>query len=67
MNLLKYALLLIATVGQVIGILLLFINLVWAGIFYIAYFIALILLMVVLIMERKKEKEEDDRNDYRDY
>ncbi len=64
---LKKVLLLVALLGQVVGLALLVIN-IWLGVlFYIFYVIALISLFIVLIVERAKEKEEDDKNDYSDY
>ncbi|MGY3718622.1 hypothetical protein ACWE42_24215 [Sutcliffiella cohnii] len=67
MDLIKYILLITAIAGQILGIVLVFINLIWAGVFYVIYFVALIMLSILLIIERKKEKEEDDQNDYSDY
>ncbi|QFT87283.1 hypothetical protein FIU87_01275 [Bacillus sp. THAF10] len=64
---LKTSLLLVAVLGQVVGVVLLLINF-WLGVlFYILYALAVIGLFIVLIIERQKEKEEDDKNDYRDY
>ena len=64
---LKKVLLLVALLGQVVGLALLVVN-IWLGImFYIFYVLALIALFIVLIVERAKEKEEDDKNDYSDY
>ncbi|MCH1627069.1 hypothetical protein [Fredinandcohnia quinoae] len=63
----KYIVMMVATVGQIIGIIFLFVNLKAALLFYVCYIIAIILLFVLLIRERIKEKREDDQNDYRDY
>lgn len=64
---LKKVLLLVAILGQVVGLALLVVN-IWLGIlFYIFYVLALVALFIVLIVERAKEKEEDDKNDYSDY
>ncbi|MED4017454.1 hypothetical protein [Sutcliffiella cohnii] len=67
MDLIKYILLITAIAGQILGIVLVFINLIWAGVFYALYFVALLVLSILFIIERKKEKEEDDQNDYSDY
>ncbi|AST90430.1 MULTISPECIES: hypothetical protein [Sutcliffiella] len=67
MDLIKYTLLITAIAGQVLGIVLVFISLIWAGVFYALYFVALLVLSILFIIERKKEKEEDDQNDYSDY
>lgn len=67
MDIIKYTLLITAIAGQILGIILVFINLIWAGVFYLLYFVALFVLSILLIIERKKEKKEDDKNDYSDY
>ncbi|HWO94836.1 MAG TPA: hypothetical protein VNM45_00460 [Bacillus sp. (in: firmicutes)] len=67
MQLLKYIFFIITIVGQLTGMVLLFIDKQKAVIFFIAYGIGLVLLLVVLVMERRKEKKEDDERDYRDY
>lgn len=67
MDTLKQLLLIIAILGQFLGIGLLFVNIKLAIIFYIIYVLVLIIIFVLLVYERKKEKEEDDRNDYRNY
>jgi ABC-type transport system involved in cytochrome bd biosynthesis fused ATPase/permease subunit len=67
MEKLKKLLLAVALIGQVVGIVLLFFNVLLAVIFYILYGMAIIALFIVLIMERDKEKEEDDKSDYSDY
>ena len=64
---LKYILIGVAVVGQIIGVILLFINVQLAIMAYVIYGIALIVLTILLIKERLKEKKEDDENDYRDY
>ncbi|CAG9622097.1 hypothetical protein [Sutcliffiella rhizosphaerae] len=64
---LKTILLLVAIMGQVVGIALLVLH-VWIGVlFFILYAIAIIALFLVLIIERQKEKKEDEKNDYRNY
>ncbi|WP_110113843.1 hypothetical protein [Bacillus sp. CGMCC 1.16541] len=63
----KYILLIVAIVGQLVGVAFLFINITAAIVFYVTYVIALIGLVVLFIWERKKEKEEEDNRDYRDY
>ncbi|WP_404469326.1 hypothetical protein [Sutcliffiella horikoshii] len=64
---LKKVLLLVAILGQLVGVVLLVVN-IWLGVlFYIFYVLAIIALFIVLIVERAKEKEEDDKNDYSDY
>ncbi|MGD6781879.1 hypothetical protein ACQCT3_20315 [Sutcliffiella horikoshii] len=64
---LKKVLVLVAILGQVVGVALLIVN-IWLGVmFYIFYVLALLALFIVLIVERAKEKEEDDKNDYSDY
>ncbi|WP_417898308.1 hypothetical protein ABN702_19145 [Bacillus haimaensis] len=67
MEKLKKLFLAVALIGQVVGIVLLFFNVLLAVIFYILYGMAIVALFIVLIMERDKEKEEDDKNDYSDY
>ncbi|MFC3883840.1 hypothetical protein ACFOU2_10130 [Bacillus songklensis] len=67
MQLLKYIFFIIAIVGQLAGIVLLFIDKQKALGFFIIYGIGLVLLLVVLMIERKKEKKEEDEHDYRDY
>ena len=63
----KYILTATATLGQLIGIVFLFINVKWALFFYICYGLAIIALFAVLIRERRKEKKEEEKNDYSDY
>lgn len=63
----KYIVMIAAGIGQIIGIIFIFINLKAALVFYAFYIIAIILLFALLIWERIKEKREDDENDYRDY
>ncbi|MFE7063832.1 hypothetical protein ACFVAD_16965 [Sutcliffiella sp. NPDC057660] len=67
MEKLKKLFLAVALIGQVVGIVLLFFNVMLAVIFYILYGMAIVALFIVLIVERDKEKEEDDKNDYSDY
>jgi membrane protein implicated in regulation of membrane protease activity len=67
MQLLKYLLLIIAVVGQITGIVFLFINIKKAAIFFIIFAIAFVLLIALFVKERLKEKKEEDANDYRDY
>ncbi|MCA1321952.1 hypothetical protein LC085_18820 [Bacillus tianshenii] len=67
MEKLKKLFMAIALIGQVVGIVLVFFNILLAVIFYILYGLAIVALFIVLIMERDKEKEEDDKNDYSDY
>jgi hypothetical protein len=66
-QLLKYIFFIIAVVGQLTGMVLLFIDKQKAVTFFIAYGIGLALLLIVLVIERRKEKKEDDERDYRDY
>ncbi|MEH7381533.1 hypothetical protein V7138_13820 [Bacillus sp. JJ1533] len=66
-NVAKYIVLMIAVVGQIIGIVFLFIDISKALTFYAFYMVAIVLLFALLVWERKREKEEDDQNDYRDY
>lgn len=66
-NIAKYIVLLIAIIGQIVGILFLFIDISRAITFYAFYMVAIVLLFAILVWERKREKEEDDQNDYRDY
>jgi len=66
-NIAKYIVLLIAIIGQIVGILFLFIDISKAITFYAFYMVAIVLLFAILVWERKREKEEDDQNDYRDY
>ncbi|MBT2690773.1 hypothetical protein J7I93_21775 [Bacillus sp. ISL-47] len=67
MKKLKQMLLLTATGGQLLGVIMLFINIKAAIMFYILYAIMIFAIFIVLLVERKKEKEEDDGNDYRNY
>ncbi|MBU8880046.1 hypothetical protein BGM26_13775 [Bacillus sp. FJAT-29790] len=67
MGKLKQLFLLIAVGGQLIGLVMLFINLKAAILFYALYAVMVVAIFVLLFIERKKEKEEDDRNDYRNY
>jgi hypothetical protein len=67
MGIIKRLFLLIAGVGQLLAIILLFINLKAAIVFYLIYILLIFGILIVLLIERTKEKEEDDRNDYRNY
>jgi len=64
---LKYIMLSVATIGQIVGIIFLFINFKIAIGFYLCYLLALVILFWLLIRERVKEKKEDEENDYRNY
>ncbi len=66
-NIAKYIVLMLATVGQIVGIVFLFIDISKALTFYAFYMVAIVLLFALLVWERKREKKEDDENDYRDY
>jgi 5-bromo-4-chloroindolyl phosphate hydrolysis protein len=67
MEKLKLLLVSVAILGQIIGIILLFINIKVAIILYILYGIAVLALIILLVKDRWKEKKEDDENDYRNY
>ncbi|MED3551419.1 hypothetical protein ACTHO0_00575 [Cytobacillus praedii] len=67
MGIIKRIFLLIAGLGQILAIILLFINLKAAVIFYLINILLIVGVVIVLLIERIKEKEEDDRNDYRNY
>ncbi|MFE8696247.1 hypothetical protein ACFYKT_07755 [Cytobacillus sp. FJAT-53684] len=67
MGKLKRIVLLLAGAGQLLAIVLLFIDLKTAILFYLVYAVLILVIFVILLIERKKEKEEDDRNDYRNY
>lgn len=60
-------LLLVIAVTQILGIVMLFINLKLAIFIFILYGLAIVALFILLIVNRIKEKEEDDKNDYRNY
>ncbi|WP_108671947.1 hypothetical protein [Peribacillus acanthi] len=64
---LKLFMLVLIIIGQLVGLVLLFINMKWAITLYIIYGIALLLLFIIMFYERKKEKREEDPNDYRNY
>ncbi|MFS0862473.1 hypothetical protein [Fredinandcohnia sp. 179-A 10B2 NHS] len=66
-NVAKYFVLSVAIIGQIVGIIFLFINIEVALTFYAIYMVTILLLFWLLIRERKKEKKEDEENDYRDY
>lgn len=66
-NIAKYIVLMIAIVGQIVGIVFLFIDISKALTFYAFYMVAIVLLFALIVWERKHEKKEDDENDYRDY
>lgn len=57
----------IAIIGQLMGIALLFFNRVLAAIFFACDGVAFVWLIVILIKERQQEKKEMDEHDYRDY
>ena len=67
MGKMKQILLLFSTLGQLIGIGLLFVHIKLAIIIYAISAILPLVIIVILMRERKKEKEEDERNDYRNY
>ena len=67
MGKIKQLLLVLTTVGQIIGIALLFINFKIGIIVYVISAVLPLVIILLLIIERKKEKEEDNRNDYRNY
>jgi hypothetical protein len=67
MDKLKLLLVSVASIGQIIGIILLFINIKIALAVYIVYGIAILTLIILLLKDRWKEKKEDDKNDYRNY
>lgn len=67
MGIIKRIFLLVAGVGQILALILLFINLKAAVIFYLVYILLIVGIVILLLIERIKEKEEDDRNDYRNY
>lgn len=54
-------------VTQILGIVMLFINIKLAIFVFIIYGVAIVTLFIILIVNRIKEKEEDDENDYRNY
>lgn len=60
-------LLLIVVATQILGIILLFINIKAAILTFIVYGLALVIIFILLIVNRIKEKEEEDENDYRNY
>jgi hypothetical protein len=57
----------IVCVGQIIGIILLFMNLKIAIIVYIIDALAIFAIFWLLIKDRRKEKKEAEENDYRNY
>ncbi len=63
----KYLLIILAVIGQLSGIVLLFIKLEWALMMFSVYGIALIVLLVVFILDRKKEKQGEINYDDCDY
>ncbi|WP_230497743.1 hypothetical protein [Pseudoneobacillus rhizosphaerae] len=67
MKRLKLLLLPFAGFCQILGIVLLFINIKIAIVVFILYAIALVTLFILLINDRRKEKREDEENDYRNY
>ena len=67
MGKMKQILLLFTTLGQLVGIGLIFVNIKLAIIIYAISAILPLVIIVILMRERKKEKEEDEQNDYRNY
>lgn len=67
MKRLKLLLLPLAGLCQILGIILLFVNIKMAIALFIVYGIALVTIFILLINDRRKEKKEDDENDYRNY
>jgi membrane protein implicated in regulation of membrane protease activity len=67
MKRLKLLLLPLAGLCQILGIILLFVNIKMAIALFIVYGIALVTIFILLINDRRKEKREDDENDYRNY
>ncbi|HZG61637.1 MAG TPA: hypothetical protein VEY68_14370 [Anoxybacillus sp.] len=67
MQMFKYLLLVITVIGQIVGIVFLFINIKASVMFFIIYAVAFVLLIVLFMKERLEEKKEEDDNDYRDY
>ncbi|TKC18121.1 hypothetical protein [Robertmurraya kyonggiensis] len=63
----KQFLILIAVIGQILGIILLFVHMTAAIVSFIIYGLACATLFILLIVERMKEKEEENEHDYRDY
>jgi membrane protein implicated in regulation of membrane protease activity len=67
MKRLKLLLLPLAGLCQILGVILLFVNIKMAIALFILYAIALVTIFILLINDRRKEKREDDENDYRNY
>jgi membrane protein implicated in regulation of membrane protease activity len=67
MKRLKLLLLPLAGLCQILGVILLFVNIKMAIALFIVYGIALVTIFILLINDRRKEKKEDDENDYRNY
>jgi membrane protein implicated in regulation of membrane protease activity len=67
MKRLKLLLLPLAGLCQILGVILLFVNIKMAIVLFIVYGIALVTIFILLINDRRKEKREDDENDYRNY
>jgi membrane protein implicated in regulation of membrane protease activity len=67
MKRLKVLLLPLAGLCQILGVILLFVNIKMAIVLFILYGIALVTLFILLINDRRKEKREDEENDYRNY
>ncbi|MEQ2529617.1 hypothetical protein WMO40_23375 [Bacillaceae bacterium CLA-AA-H227] len=63
----KQFLILIAVLGQILGIIFLFVHMKAAIVSFIIYGLACATLFILLIVERRKEKQEEDEHDYRDY
>ncbi|QED47104.1 hypothetical protein [Cytobacillus dafuensis] len=63
----KQLFLLLSTICQLLGIVMLFINIKAAIFIFAIYAFLMIIIFIILIMERKNEKLEERRNDYRNY
>jgi membrane protein implicated in regulation of membrane protease activity len=67
MKRLKLLLVPFAGLCQILGIVLLFINIKIAIVVFLLYAIALVTIFILLINDRRNEKREDEENDYRNY
>ncbi|MEW9502420.1 hypothetical protein [Jeotgalibacillus marinus] len=67
LNVLKYLLIIIALVLEIIAVILLTINLDKAAILFLLFGITLVMLIIVLMAKRIVEKRRDEENDYSDY
>ncbi|MBY0123107.1 hypothetical protein [Bacillus sp. S/N-304-OC-R1] len=63
----KQFLLLLTVISQLLGIVMLFINIKMAILIYVIYGVLFIIIIIILINERQKDKEEENRDDYRNY